>query len=76
MRGASWLLTAGTAAASRPGPERLALMAKRPNGAMLLHPLGDWHPDQVGPYLTQMATGDIATVAAEVFEMVEKEEMQ
>jgi hypothetical protein len=37
---------------------------------MLLHPLGDRHPDQVGPYLKRMATEEIATVAAEAYEVV------
>jgi hypothetical protein len=45
-------------------------VAQRPNGAMLLHPLGDRHPDQVGPYLKRMATEEIATVAAEAYEVV------
>ena len=47
--------------------------AKWPNGAMLLHHLGDMHPTEVGPYLTRMETEDIATVAAEAFEVVEGE---
>jgi hypothetical protein len=37
--------------------------AQRPNGAMLLHHLGDMHPSEVRPYLKRMATEDIATVA-------------
>ena len=48
--------------------------AKWPNGAMLLHHLGDMHPTEVGPYLTRMETEDIATVAAEAFEVVEEDE--
>ena len=56
------------------GLELLAwlLVAKRPEGAMLLHHLGDRHPDQVGPYLARMRTEDIATVAAEAYEVVEE----
>jgi hypothetical protein len=42
-----------------------------PNGAMLLHHLSARHPTEVGPYLTQMATEDITTVALEAFEAVE-----
>jgi hypothetical protein len=30
------------------------------------------HPTEVGPYLKHMATEDIATVAAEAFEVVEE----
>ena len=45
--------------------------AQRPNGAMLLHHLGDMHPAEVGPYLKRMRTEDIATVAAEAYEVVE-----
>jgi hypothetical protein len=40
------------------------LVAKRPDGAMLLYHLGQHHPDQVGPYLERMRTECIATVAA------------
>lgn len=56
------------------GLELLAwlLVAKRPEGAMLLHHLSDRHPDQVGPYLARMRTEDIATVAAEAYEVVEE----
>jgi hypothetical protein len=46
--------------------------AKRPNGAMLLHHLADMHPTEARPYLTRMATEDIATVAAEASEAVEE----
>jgi hypothetical protein len=46
-------------------------VAKRPNGAMLLGHLGQDHPDQMGPYLERMRTEDIATVAAEAYEVVE-----
>jgi hypothetical protein len=45
--------------------------AKRPNGALLLNHLGDMHPTEVRPYLKRMETEDIATVAAEAFEVVE-----
>jgi hypothetical protein len=38
---------------------------------MLLHHLGDMHPAEVGPYLKRMRTEDIATVAAEAYEVVE-----
>jgi hypothetical protein len=39
---------------------------------MLLYHLGQHHPDQVGPYLARLATEDIATVAAEAYEVVEE----
>jgi hypothetical protein len=57
-------------------PERTYLVhaAQRPNGAMRLHHLADMHSDQAKPYLTRMATEDIATVAAEAYEVVEEEE--
>ena len=42
----------------------------RPNGAMLLHHLGDMHPTEVRPYLKRMETEDIATVAAEAYEVI------
>jgi hypothetical protein len=45
---------------------------QRPNGAMLLHHLGDRHPSEAGPYLKRMATEDIATVAAEAYEVIEE----
>jgi hypothetical protein len=38
---------------------------------MLLHHLGTMHPTKLGPYLARMWTEDIATVAAEAFEVVE-----
>jgi hypothetical protein len=48
------------------------LMAKRPDGAMLLQPVGQDHPDQVGLYLDRMhRTEDIGTLAAEAFKVVE-----
>jgi hypothetical protein len=40
---------------------------------MLLHHLADRHPREARPYLTRMATEDIATVAAEVSEVIEEE---
>jgi hypothetical protein len=47
-------------------------VAKRPEGSKLLFHLSQHHPDQVGPYLARMAAGaDIATVAAEAYEVVE-----
>jgi hypothetical protein len=47
-------------------------VAQAPDGAMLLHHLSAMHPDQVGRYLDQMrGTEDIATVAAEAFDVVE-----
>jgi hypothetical protein len=55
-------------------PERTYLVhvVQHPNGAMLLHHLGDMHPTEVRPYLTRMETEDIATVAAEAYEVVEE----
>jgi hypothetical protein len=46
-------------------------VAKRPNGAMLLHHLSAMHPTELRPYLARMATEDIATVAAECYEVIE-----
>jgi hypothetical protein len=40
-----------------------------PNGAMLLGHLSQQHPTEVKPYLERMRTEDIATVAAEAFEV-------
>jgi hypothetical protein len=46
-----------------------------PNGAMLLGRLSQHHPDQVGRYLDQMrGSEDIGAVAAEAFEVVERED--
>jgi len=45
-----------------------------PNGPMLVHHLSAMHPAEVGPYLARMATEDIATVAAEAFEVIEGNE--
>ena len=39
---------------------------------MLLQHLSQHHRDQVGPYLERMRTECIATVAAEVYEVVEE----
>ena len=38
---------------------------------MRLYHLSQCHPDQVRPLLERMRTADIATVAAEAFEIVE-----
>jgi hypothetical protein len=45
-------------------------VAKRPDGPMLVGHLSLMHPAEVGPYLARMATEDIATVAAEAYEVV------
>jgi hypothetical protein len=39
---------------------------------MLLYHLSQHHPDHVGPYLKRMATEDIATMAAEAYEVEEE----
>jgi hypothetical protein len=49
-------------------------VAKRPNGAMLLQHLSAMHLTEVGPYLERMRTEEIATVAAEAYEVVEENE--
>ena len=46
-------------------------VSQRPDGAMLLGHLSQHHPDELAPYLARMWTEDIATVAAEAFEVVE-----
>ena len=46
-------------------------VTKRPNGAMLLHHLSAMHPEELRRYLARMRTEDIATVAAECYEVVE-----
>jgi hypothetical protein len=51
-------------------------VARRPNGAMRLHHLADRHPSEVRPYLTRMRTEDIATVAAEAYEVIENREVE
>jgi hypothetical protein len=48
-------------------------VAKRPNGAMLLHHLAAMHREELRPYLRRMETEDIATVTAETYEVVEGE---
>jgi len=48
-------------------------VAPRPDGAMLLHHLGDRHPTEVRPYLKRMQTEEIATMAAEAYEVIEDE---
>jgi hypothetical protein len=48
------------------------LVAKRPEGAMLLHHLSQQHPEGVGPYLERIWTECIATVAAEAYEVVDE----
>jgi len=48
-------------------------VAKQPNGAMLLHHLGDMNSTEVRPYLRRMETEDIATVAAEAYEVIHKD---
>jgi hypothetical protein len=46
-----------------------------PDGAMLLHHLGQDHPDQVKAYLDQMHTDeDIDRVVLQAYEVVEVEE--
>jgi hypothetical protein len=46
-------------------------VVKRPDGPMLLNHLSTMHPTEVGPYLERMRTEDIATVAAEAYEVEE-----
>jgi hypothetical protein len=48
-------------------------VAKRPDGAILLHHLSQQHPEQVGLYLKRMRTEDIGTVAAEAFGLIEED---
>lgn len=42
---------------------------KRPDGAMLLGHLSQQHPTEVGPFLAQMRTEDITSVAAQAFKV-------
>ena len=56
----------------RPGPARLAGRGQAAQRAMLLHHLADMHPIEARPYLKRMATEDIATVAAEAYEVIEE----
>jgi hypothetical protein len=48
-------------------------VAKEPDGPMLVHHLFLMHAAEVGPYLEGMRTEDIATVAAEAYEVVEED---
>ena len=49
-------------------------VAQEPNGALLLGHLSAQHPTEVKRFLDQMhTTEDIARVAAEAFELVERE---
>jgi hypothetical protein len=41
---------------------------------MRLHHLGDRHPSEVRPSLTRLETEEIATVAAEAYEVIEAAE--
>jgi hypothetical protein len=41
---------------------------------MLLHHLAQRHRDRLRPYLDRMRTEDIATVAAEAYEVVEDQD--
>jgi hypothetical protein len=47
-----------------------------PNGALLYGHLSQHHQDQIGPYRQRLrdTTADIATVAAEAFEVIEEDE--
>jgi hypothetical protein len=48
--------------------------AKAPSGVLLFGHLSQ-HPDQIGPYLRRIEAGeDIATVAAEAYEVVEDQD--
>jgi hypothetical protein len=49
-------------------------VAKRHDGARRLHHLGDWHPTEIGLYLTRMETEAIDAVVVEAFEVVEVDE--
>jgi hypothetical protein len=52
-------------------------VTQAPNGAMRLNHLSAMHRDQVGRYLRCMAAGeDIATVAAECYEVEENREVE
>jgi hypothetical protein len=46
-------------------------VAKRPESSMLLHHLGDLHPEQAGPYLRRMEREPIDAVLMEVYELVD-----
>jgi hypothetical protein len=46
---------------------------QEPNGAMLLHHLGQQQPDQVGPYLARMRTDeDHDRVVVQAYEVIEE----
>ena len=49
-------------------------MMRKPNGAMLLSRLTNAYPVEAGPYLDRLGRTeeDIATVAAEAYEVVEE----
>ena len=47
---------------------------RAPDWTMLLGHLSHQHPDQMGLYLERMRTEDIATVAAEAYEVVKEDE--
>jgi hypothetical protein len=47
-------------------------VAKRPDGALLLHHLSQHHPQEVGPYLQRMETECINTVVVEAYEEVQE----
>jgi hypothetical protein len=49
-------------------------VTQEPDGAMLLNHLAAMHRDQVEPYLRRMETEDIATVAAEAYEVIDGDE--
>ena len=49
-------------------------MAKRHDGAKVLHHPGDWHPTGIGPYLTRVETEAIDAVVVETSEVVEVDE--
>ena len=51
-------------------------VAKAPDTPRLLQHLGQRHPGQAGPYLDRMETECIDTVLAEVFDLVEENEMR
>jgi hypothetical protein len=50
-------------------------VAKRPDGALLLHHLAQQHPDQVGAYLDQIHTdADHDRVVVQAYTVVEEDE--
>jgi hypothetical protein len=48
-------------------------VAQAPDGPRLVHHLSAMHPTEVGLYLARMRTEDLATVAAEAYEVIEGE---